>query len=169
MNNEEMIYQPFRICRGIVCLLQILGILLIIVLSLAIRQDSIDGIVVIGTLLSLCVVLIKVLYDLIKVKVIFDKEYIRLLNAGKEKQYNIPWKEIPYGYYCRDWHGNLYLVLSPGAIEQKKVKKMVNKHTNSLKPNIYIDECILIVIGSKKQMEQIEKVVHNKIVILKRV
>ena len=60
-------------------------------------------------------------------------------------------------------------MLSPTVIEKKKVKKIVNKHTNSLSSNIYIDECILIVIGSKKQMEQVEQVVHNKLVMIKRV
>lgn len=169
MENDKIIYQPYRIGKIIIFFLQMVLIFLIIMLGIAIKQNSFDGIVVIGILLSLIIVLIKLLYDSIKIKVIFDKEYIRLLNGGKQKRYDIPWKEISYGYYCKDWHGNLYLVLSSKSIEPKKVKKLVNKYTNSLNSNIYIDDCILIVIGTKNQMEQIEKVVYNKKLVLKRI
>ena len=169
MENDKIIYQPYRIGKIIIFFLQMVLIFLIIMLGIAIKQNSFDGIVVIGILLSLIIVLIKLLYDSIKIKVIFDKEYIRLFNGGKQKQYDIPWKEISNGYYCKDWHGNLYLVLSSKSIEPKKVKKLVNKYTNSLNSNIYIDDCILIVIGTKNQKEQIEKVMYNKKLVPKKV
>lgn len=169
LNNEEMIYRPFRICKVIIFFLKILEMLLTIVLGMAIKQNSIDGIIVSLILASIGFILIKYLYNLVKVILIFNKECVSVLNVSRGIRYDILWKEIPYGYYCRDWHGNLYLVLSPRTMEKKTVKKIVNQYTNSLKFNIYIDECIVIVIAGKKQMEQIEKVVHNNIMILKRI
>lgn len=63
MENDKIIYQPYRIGKIIIFFLQMVLIFLIIMLGIAIKQNSFDGIVVIGILLSLIIVLIKLLYD----------------------------------------------------------------------------------------------------------
>lgn len=166
MNRNDIKYQPYRVETYILLIeLVVMEIISFVIFGAVLHEGDIQELFGWGIMAISCGFLAKWCYDLTKIVVFFEEDGLRLINCGYKKHCYFPWQNLSYGYYCRDYKGNLYLVLAPESLNRKQLKQKVNRSMLSLKMNI--DNIIVIDINGDKEIFQIKAMISEKIPYIK--
>lgn len=168
MKNDNIEYRPYIINIYFIPIPVVGEIISLMLCGIAIQTQEIQSLFWLGILSIACAFLIKWIYDSTKVVVVFEESGIRLINESIDKYYYFPWVDFSYAYYCKDWHGHMYLVLSSERLVPKEVKKKVNQSANSLSFKMYIDNVVVICIDTGKNQFWIEEIISKKIPFVKK-
>lgn len=124
MNNERIIYRPYRII-GIVARIMIAFELIMIALSIffvcAKEENAFSDVLWILLILSYCLLLPS------KKMLVFDESGLYVVNEDSVKFKFIPWSSLSYVYCRRDYKGFRYLILSSNKLCEGQVKKYSEK------------------------------------------
>ena len=106
--------------------------------------------------------LTKVLYDSSKRAVFFEQKGLRIIGGSYFDYRYVPWGELAYAYYARNYKGHLFLVLSPNALSTREVKRFANQGATSSR--IFIDYVVVIYIDILQDVSQIKELIDNHVV-----
>ena len=92
--------------------------------------------------------LTKVLYDVTKKAITFEKNGLRIIGGSYLEYRYIPWEELTYGYYTINLKGHQYLLLSPKALNKKEARRF----TNRVFYQLFVDYVVVIPLGYHQKM-----------------
>lgn len=105
----------------------------------------------------LCTVLTKFLYDSAQTTISFESRTLNIASKKCNPRKFTLGKELAFGYYSRNYKGNLFLVLSPASVDQKQLKKIVNQSANRSK--VCIGNVIVIYMDDLQDTARIKEIV----------
>ena len=100
------------------------------------------------------------LYGSSKQAVIFDQNGMWILGSSYDQRY-IPWSELTYGCYTRNFKNSEFLVLSPDFLTLKEAKHFANKGANFSR--LLIDDIVVIYLDFLQDVTQIKCFVESHI------
>lgn len=157
--NDVIIYRPFRSHVWALFFTIPVGMLAFLAAGFCLWYWSFS-IIVLSTVGIVCIWLTKVLYDSSNIVVIFEREGLRITGSRYKDYRYVPWKEVSYAYYVRNFKGHLFLLLSPKSLTSKETKKLVNRSANS--STICIDNVLVIYVDILQDTTHLkERIAYN--------
>ena len=87
---------------------------------------------------------------------------IRIIGGSYFDYRYIPWDELTYGCYTRNYKGHLFLLLSPNVLNSKEAKRFANQGANSSR--IVIDYVVVIYLDVLQDVSQIKSLIDGHLV-----
>lgn len=104
----------------------------------------------------------KVLVEESKLKITFTNTALCIQHDKKSKKVSYSYDDYLYAYYCKNYKGQMFLILSESNLERKRVKSIVS-YGGGVGATFY-DSCVVIFIDeSNKQIDDIKKHISEKI------
>ncbi len=111
--------------------------------------------------------LAKYCYNLSQVTISFEVDGLRLTNIKGVKEQYISYQKYLYGYYCRSYRGHLYLVISSVLLQEKQIKKLLNRSV-WLNAILVKDTAVILLNNiSKKDRLLIREIISKKLSFVK--
>ena len=159
--NDAIVYRPYKTQIWPLVFTIPVGILAFIGAGYCLPFSVVGALCLIGVGMA-CIWLTKVLYNSSKRAAIFEQNGIRIIGGGYFDYRYIPWGELPYGCYTRNYKGHLFLLLSPNVLNSKEAKRFANKGANSSR--IVIDYVVVIYLDVLQDVERIKSLIDGNLV-----
>ena len=108
-----------------------------------------------------CICLTKVLYDSANKAVFFEEKGLRIIGSCYVNYQYIPWEELAYAYYTRNYKGHLFLVLSPKMLSLKEAKHFANR--GAILSQIYINYVVVLYIDILQDVSNLRRLIDEHI------
>lgn len=108
---------------------------------------------------SLSLWLAKNLFNSSQLRLLFDREGIRVVGGKYDNQF-IPWNKYIYAYYVQSYRGHLFVVLSPQVLNLRQAKAFANHGANTSKTCVD-DVCVIYLNYSAMSLRIKELIDHN--------
>ena len=105
--------------------------------------------------------LTKYLSDTTKVVVVFEQQGVRILGDKHHNYRFVPWENLTYAYYTRNYKGHPFLVLTPNALDRKEAKHFANRGANTTR--ICIDGVLVIYMDIIQDVSPIEELIATHV------
>jgi hypothetical protein len=155
--NDAIVYRPYKSQTWPLVFTIPAGILAFVGAGYCLTFSVVSVLCLIGAGMA-CVWLTKVLYDSSKRAAIFEQNGIRIIGSYFDYRY-IPWGELTYGCYARNYKGHLFLLLSPNVLNSEEAKRFANKGANSSR--IVIDHVVVIYLDVLQDVAQIKSLIEG--------
>lgn len=161
MNCDKIIYHPYHTELFFGWVMKIIGVISLIIAG-ALWADVelmsffavlLEGLLSIG--------LAGWLHKCSRIMLIFEFDGVRIIYDRENKYCFIPWNSLCYRYYGRNSKGHEYLVLSPDVLNEKELKKLIQRGANSTK--VHFEKAIVIHMDSLQDTSKIKEMVEEKI------
>ena len=159
--NDAIVYRPYK-AQTWPCVFALpVGILAFVGAGFCLSFSFVSVLCLIGVGM-VCIWLTKVLYDSSKRAVIFEQNGLRIIGGSYFDYRYIPWGELTYGCYTRNYKGHLFLLLSPNVLSLKEAKRFANQGANSSR--IFIDYVVVIYLDVLQDIAQIKELIDSHLV-----
>jgi len=159
--NKAIIYRPYKTQIWLLTLfIEIFSFVIVgycLAFSVANTIFLIAWFSVSGIVSAWCTI---TLYGSSKKVVIFDQNGMWILGSSHDQRY-IPWSELTYGCYTRNFKNSEFLVLSPNFLSLKEAKRFANKGANFSR--LLIDDVVVIYLDFLQDVTQIKCFVESHI------
>ena len=159
--NDAIVYRPYKAQTWPLVFTLPVGILAFVGAGYYLPFSGVSVLCLSGIGVA-CIWLSKVLYDSSKKAVIFEQNGLRIIGGSYFDYRYIPWGELKYGYYTRNYKGHLFVVLSPNVLNSKEAKCFANQGANSSR--IFIDYVVVIYLDVLQDVTQIKKLIASHLV-----
>lgn len=159
--NDAIVYRPYKAQTWPLVFTLPVGILAFVGAGYCLPFSGVSVLCLIGVGMA-CIWLTKVLYDSSKRAVIFEQNGLRIIGGSYFDYRYIPWGELTYGCYTRNYKGHLFLLLSPNVLNSKEAKRFANQGANWSR--IYIDYVVVIYLDVLQDVTQIKKIIDSQLV-----
>lgn len=97
-----------------------------------------------------------------QLKITFTTKALYTQNGKNQKNVEHRYRDYPFAYYCKNYRGQVYLILSECELERKRVKRIVSYGGNF--GRTFYDSCIVVLIDqSNKQINIVKKYIVENI------
>lgn len=158
--NDAIVYRPYKAQTWPLVFTLPVGILAFVGVGYCLPFSAVSVLCLTGIGMA-CIWLTKVLYDSSKKAVFFEQNGLRIIGGSYFDYRYIPWEELTYGCYTRNYKGHLFLVLSPNVLSSKEAKHFANQGANSSR--IFIDYVVVIYLDVLQDVSQIKKLIDNHV------
>ena len=159
--NDAIVYRPYKTQIWPLVFTLPVGILAFVGAGYCLPFSVVGALCLTGIGIA-CIWLSKVLYDSSKKAVIFEQNGLRIIGGSYFDYRYIPWGELTYGYYTRNYKGQLFAVLSPNVLNSKEAKRFANQGANSSR--IFIDYVVVIYLDVLQDVAQIKNLIDSHLV-----
>ncbi len=156
--NDAIVYHPYKAQTWPLVFTLPVGILAFVGAGYCLPFSGVSVLCLTGIGI-VCIWLSKVLYDSSKKAVIFEQNGLRIIGGSYFDYRYIPWGELKYGYYTRNYKGHLFVVLSPNVLNSKEAKRFANQGANSSR--IFIDYVVVIYLDALQDVAQIKNLIDS--------
>ncbi len=157
--NDVIIYRPYKTQTWALFLTIPIGILALTGAGYCLPLSSV-GALCLTEIGIACLWLTKVLYDSAQRAVFFEEKGLRVIGGSYREYRYIPWEELPYGCYAKNYKGHLFLILSPNALSHEQAKHFANRGANSSR--ICIDGVVVIYIDIRQEVSKLREFIDNQ-------
>ena len=157
--NEEIEIQPFRE-QKILVIIEIIAVVCGAILLCLDTESDFYSYIPFLTLMIMMMYGIKHAIDLIKIKFVFSRDGLEILNFKRKKQLYFSYDTFNYAYYWRTYRHHRCLILTREMIPKKNVKKMADKFEK-----IFLKNGIVIYLNliTEKDLIWIEEIIKENI------
>jgi len=161
--KDKFDYYPNRDCKHLVRLLTVIILIPLCVLAMMFLYfKEMTGFKYMMILLIISLLMIEILVYLSKLKVFFSNTALYIQYGVKTRIAEYKYEKYLFAYYCKDYKGNEFLILSECELDKKRVKRIANIG-GGIGVTLY-DSCVVILIDeSNKQIDDIKKHISEKI------
>lgn len=154
MNDDYIKYKPDQIYIIFIPLLVLGNVFFNMMAGMSLQIKEYSSLVYYSVFAIAIGVLIKYFYDSSRTMVIFELNGLHILNDKGVNHSFIPWENFRYGYYCcSNYKLQLHLLLSKTALEETKVRTLVNKSVYSGK--MQVDNVVVIGLLHGQEKKQL--------------
>ena len=113
---------------------------------------------------SVCTFFAKTLYDSTKTTIAFSDRSFLITGDRHNCCHSFTWETFAYAYYCKNYKGHIFLLLSSKHLDENHVRKIINKSANSSK--MCVDSFVVIHIDTTQDVSQLKALINNKVPII---
>lgn len=159
--NDIIFYRPYKTQIWAMIFVVFVGILSFVGVGYCLPLLGLSVLCLVG-IGTACIWLTKVLYDSLNKAVFLEKEGLRIVGDTCSNHRYMPWNELTYAYYVKNYKGHLFLVLSPKVLNAKEAKHFANRGANSSR--ICIDNAVVIYIDMLQDVSQLRELIDRYVV-----
>lgn len=101
------------------------------------------------------------LYRTAKKKIIFDHTGLKICSGSRsvKRDYYVAWGDIKYRYLSKSYKGHSFWVLSPTKLNEKQVKKYVNKSANTSR--VCFRNVVVLFVDPIQDTSRVEEIIRK--------
>lgn len=157
--NDVIVYRPYKFHRwsfpftALIALLAYAGAVCF--------TEEWSYVLVFGVIGTGCAWLTEHLYNLSKLKVVFDQQGVKTSGRTHQETRSMLWGFTNYAYYAKGYKGDLFIALSTNSLNRQDVERLVGRCANTGK--ICMDGVLIIYMNPLQDISPIQALIDSKV------